>query len=364
MRNAFSFENLGFRGIAVLISKSVKRLFIDSFAQHAAAALGKPSVVCMLDQQVVNRFGYDMHHNILAATPPNKPELRYSVLSKYNISGQPTEFPYNNEREIYNADEIIEALRNEISYEGKSAAVKNVYIKEKIQQENNVVTQRLRHLAGHIDLSNIKQVVDIGSWHLGQSMEFSSVFKEAKIDAFEPVPESYELCVNRHNQLDEQKKNRIHVHNIALSNEPGDVPFYVVGKGIHPNIDEGFSSMFKFNSELNVNGNGEHSLQKAITVKADTLDNWCKTNNVKEVDILWMDAQGSELLVLQGAKKILKNTKIIMTEVGLKPYYEGHTLKPDIDAYLEGLGFKELKSSFELNGFDYEANTIYIRSEN
>ena len=71
--------------------------------------------------------------------------------------------------------------------------------------------------------------------------------------------------------------------------------------------------------------------------------------------------QGAELLVFQGAKNILKNTKIIMTEVGLKPYYEGHTLKADIDNLLIDLGFKELDSSFELNGFDFEANTVYIR---
>ena len=77
-----------------------------------------------------------------------------------------------------------------------------------------------------------------------------------------------------------------------------------------------------------------------------------------------MDAQGSELLVLQGAKNILKNTRIIMTEVGLKPYYEGHTMKKDIDELLLSLGFKELEGSFELNGFDYEANTIYVRSLN
>ena len=78
---------------------------------------------------------------------------------------------------------------------------------------------------------------------------------------------------------------------------------------------------------------------------------------------MWVDVQGAELLVFKGAEKILKNTRIIMTEVGLKPYYEGHTLKPDIDAYLGSLGFKELEGAFELNGFDYEANTIYVRDE-
>jgi hypothetical protein len=35
-----------------------------------------------------------MHTNIVAKQPTMKPELRNSVFSKYNITGQVTEFPY------------------------------------------------------------------------------------------------------------------------------------------------------------------------------------------------------------------------------------------------------------------------------
>ncbi|MBS1586693.1 MAG: hypothetical protein JSS82_14250 [Bacteroidetes bacterium] len=101
-----------FRALAVLIQMSAKRLFIDSFAQHAAAALGMPSVVCWVGNKP-SQFGYDMHTNIIAHEPTLKPELRHSVYSRYNISGTPTEFPYNNEGEIFSAEEIIAALRDE-----------------------------------------------------------------------------------------------------------------------------------------------------------------------------------------------------------------------------------------------------------
>jgi hypothetical protein len=99
-----------FRALATLISMSQKRLFIDSFAQHAAAGLGKPSVVCWVGN-TPTQFGYDMHTNIVANAPTIRPELRSSVFAKYNISGQATEFPYNNEDEIFDADRIIAALR-------------------------------------------------------------------------------------------------------------------------------------------------------------------------------------------------------------------------------------------------------------
>jgi len=103
-------ENLGFRGMAALINMAAKCVFIDSFAQHTAAALGKPAVVCMLDEQVVNQFGYALHTNIIANPPTIKPELRHSVYNKYNISGVPIEFPYHHEGEIYNVAQIIEAV--------------------------------------------------------------------------------------------------------------------------------------------------------------------------------------------------------------------------------------------------------------
>ena len=102
---------MDFRALAVLISMSTKRLFIDSFAQHAAAALGMQSVVCWIGN-TPSQFGYDIHTNLIANPPTMRPELRHSVFGRYNISGQPTEFPYNNEDEIFDTDKIIEALIN------------------------------------------------------------------------------------------------------------------------------------------------------------------------------------------------------------------------------------------------------------
>ncbi len=109
LQNVYPVES-GFRQLAVLIAMSDKRLFIDSFAQHTAAALGLPSVVCWV-ANVPSQFGYEMHTNIMANEPTLEPELRNAVLSKYNTNGPETEFPYNNEEEIFDAETLIEALR-------------------------------------------------------------------------------------------------------------------------------------------------------------------------------------------------------------------------------------------------------------
>lgn len=98
-----------FRALAVLISMSEKRLFIDSFAQHTAAALGLPSVVCWIANSP-EQLGYTLHNNILANAPTLKPELRNAVFSKYSIPGDVTEFPYRSEEEIFDVNKILEAV--------------------------------------------------------------------------------------------------------------------------------------------------------------------------------------------------------------------------------------------------------------
>jgi len=217
-----------------------------------------------------------------------------------------------------------------------------------------MVAHRMTSVLTKIDLSDVRQIVEIGSWHLGQSVEFANLFKEAIIDAFEPVPDSFALCKKIWSEQDDQKKQRIRVHNLAISDKEGEIPFYAIEPNISNQIDEGYSSMFKFLDVVTVDGVAAPLLQKEIMVKTIRLDSWCDENKVTAVDILWIDAQGAELLVLQGAEKILAQTKIIMTEVGLKPYYDGHTLKKDIDQLLE--------DSFEMNIPEYEANVIYVRN--
>lgn len=107
--NGTSILNDDFRSVASLLTFSNKRLFMDSFAQHTAAALNLPSTVLWIANKP-EVFGYGLHNNILANPETRKPELKTSFLHKYDISGNPLQFPYNNEDEIFDVDKIIEAL--------------------------------------------------------------------------------------------------------------------------------------------------------------------------------------------------------------------------------------------------------------
>jgi hypothetical protein len=101
-----------FRSLSVLVSVSAKRLFVDSFAQHTAAALGLKSTVCW----IVNKpevFGYELHDNIVSNPFTAKPELKGAYLNKFNISGDLLEFPYNSETEIFNIHQIVTSIKQQ-----------------------------------------------------------------------------------------------------------------------------------------------------------------------------------------------------------------------------------------------------------
>lgn len=102
--------NANFRQLCVLLSMSSKRLLIDSFAQHVAAAFNLPSTVCWIANKP-EVFGYDIHDNIIANDFTVKPELRGSFLSEFNIQGDLLEFPYRSETEIFNKEDILNSLK-------------------------------------------------------------------------------------------------------------------------------------------------------------------------------------------------------------------------------------------------------------
>lgn len=101
-----------FKGIASLILRSEKRVLIDSFCQHTAAALNKKSTVLWIANSP-KVFGYSMHDNICANPENGQPDLKFSQLSKYNIIGAPNEFPYRSEVDIFDVESIITSVSNQ-----------------------------------------------------------------------------------------------------------------------------------------------------------------------------------------------------------------------------------------------------------
>tara|TARA_R110000803_G_scaffold30510_1_gene68734 strand:- start:275 stop:1150 length:876 start_codon:yes stop_codon:yes gene_type:complete len=102
----------GFRSIAVLLQLSSKRLFIDSFCQHLAASMGMKSTVCWSTTNP-NIFGYKLHDNVKANPFTKPPLLQNSLYQPFNLAQDISSIPYNDLREVFNTNQIIESINKQ-----------------------------------------------------------------------------------------------------------------------------------------------------------------------------------------------------------------------------------------------------------
>lgn len=96
--------------LVTLLAVSQKRVLIDSCLQHAAAALNLPSTVLWVGTSP-KVFGYTMHTNVVANPPKYKPKLINSYLFDYSFDGEAIQCPYDNVLEMFNLDELNEAIK-------------------------------------------------------------------------------------------------------------------------------------------------------------------------------------------------------------------------------------------------------------
>lgn len=179
---------------------------------------------------------------------------------------------------------------------------------------------------------------DIGACEGLSSVRYLSIFPNSKVYAFEPVPNNFKKIKKN---IEKYQLVNLFPFQIGLSSKKGDATFYL-SSGKPPNKDIPGDNSTEF-------GNKSSSLYKpgktkevhpwlkfneSITIKTDTLENFCDNNKIKAIDFIHMDVQGAELLVLEGASKMISNINTIWLEVEKIALYEDQALKTDIETFL------------------------------
>jgi FkbM family methyltransferase len=203
----------------------------------------------------------------------------------------------------------------------------------------------LKYIEEYIDLNEIHTVFDIGSRDACQALEFSDWFPNSKVYLFEPVPSSYQYCVENTNGRD-----NIICNNIALADFDGDTTFYQVVNG-----NVGASSLLKVTPMYS------HYEQQPIDVKVKTAKTFIEENGIKSVDLLWVDVQGSEINCFKGFERHLQNVKAIHTEVGLNAYYQNGTEYYELCKFMEENGFELIKVLHNEAGL--EVDVIFVNKK-
>ena len=223
----------------------------------------------------------------------------------------------------------------------------NPYLAKKIQNE----LQFLNLKEDNSFLKDSKGVIHIGA-HLGEERYLYDYYSN-NVLWFEPIPSIY----------DELNKN--------LKNFPNQLAFNKLITDIDKkkydfHITNNYCSSSIYEIKLHEILWPEVKEINKITLKSITLDSFIyeKKIQINKYDTIVMDTQGSELLVLKGAEKILKNIKFIKTEAADFESYEGCCQLKDIDDFLLKRGFtliskKNLMTGEVGNYYD----VVYIKQE-
>lgn len=205
--------------------------------------------------------------------------------------------------------------------------------------------------------NNSNHFLDIGANMGFYTLAMLKENKEIKIDSFEPQPKIFELMKENINQNNMMKEigSRVKLHNFALSQKTGTLKMFV------PSFTGSGGASFE-----NLHSNTERVDEILVPVR--TLDSVLSS----KVDLIKIDVEGSELNVLQGASRIIRESNpTVVTELlrkWMKPF--GHSPQMFLDLMCQN-GYRAfaIKEStvFEIQEIDentVETNFIFIHSRN
>jgi FkbM family methyltransferase len=182
-------------------------------------------------------------------------------------------------------------------------------------------------------------VCNVGSRKIGEYDDYGSLgwqifAPNLTIYGFDADPDA---CDEANANLEERGVNWEEIHiPVGLGKEVGDAKLYVTKNPMCSSLyppNEQYLARFGGLPEL-VN------LDYEIPIEVITLDHFCQTEDIDEIDFLQIDVQGADLDVLSGASWILdKSILAIQIEVEFSHLYKDQPLFADVDTFLRAKGF-------------------------
>ena len=205
-------------------------------------------------------------------------------------------------------------------------------------ETNFLILKKILHYL-YNDLQSINTIIELGARDCKETLLFEKNYPSAKILAFECNPTTLPICRQRITG-----KSRITLFEKAISETNGKISFYPIDpektKTTWSDGNPGASSLFKASGNYPI----EKYVQHEIIVDSIRLDSIFVSEAINEVDLLWMDIQGAELMALKSIGQYLKDVKTIHTEVEFMEIYSNQPLFEEIKEFL-------LTNNFQFMGF-------------
>lgn len=144
--------------------------------------------------------------------------------------------------------------------------------------------------------NEIKTIVDIGANIGNYTLALKQAYPNSFVHSFEPNSINYNRLVKN---ISLNKFEGVKANQLGLSDKKGELKLYYDDKNM------GAATL------------AEQAGSKYETIILDTLDDYCVSNNINNIDMLKIDIEGGELNCLKGGQTILNKTQkgVIQLEV-------------------------------------------------
>jgi len=176
-------------------------------------------------------------------------------------------------------------------------------------------------------------ICEVGSRDALDGIDLLKTLNGKHLHVFEANPEAIPRC--RASIDAAELAEAVTLNSLAVSDSVGTTTFFPIDQDCSSQKDIGFSSMFKLSTAYLKNRTT--AVQKEITVNTTTLDTYF--SDKEPPDVLWIDAEGAEMMVLRGASKTLYAVKALHIEVAFRAMHQGRPLFWEVDRFLNERGF-------------------------
>jgi FkbM family methyltransferase len=179
-------------------------------------------------------------------------------------------------------------------------------------------------ISNYLPTYEVETIFDVGA-NVGQSAkQYLQWFPQSTLYCFEPASAAF-----RQLQTSLQGNAKARCFQIALSSTKGTGRMVLQGRS---------ELSFLLDSSKAQAVTREADLE---TVEVETLDNFCRTNNILHISFLKVDTEGADLEVLKGAETLLNEHRIdlVEVEVGMNPRNERHVPFETAKAHFESKNY-------------------------
>lgn len=200
-------------------------------------------------------------------------------------------------------------------------------------------------LAEHCPGWTPKVIADIGANDGEQTVELSKAFPTSTILALECYAGVWPKCLDRLAGIP-----NVFMLPLAVSNIDGPIKFF------NPlTKNKGYGSIYQPTETYPV----EPTPSEETSVNSIRLDTLCRGLNIPAIDMFWLDAQGSELAILQSLGSFIGGTRVVWTEYMLQEIYRGQPLVGNLSKFLTENGLIDVWSKVECS--EWWGDACFVR---